>query len=246
MPLGFGMLSFQPAAYVGDERRWRENLHAVTPDQVWREIERGVGRTLPWQAMQFGDPRCNRTAAGWIVGARWVPLLDADDPRDLQVRDRFLARLGGMQIGDTPLPVLTVKLLRASLSNADSLTLAVGWARRATRRSGGLRALLRHRVRPMTFVMHVFMDAADVAPAWNLLEQGVLSDDPATRATQERLQACAYAMAHPEDGRVVPACVQHSVLDPEENVQLRTLLPLVEVSSRPPADNTVHEGVPTA
>jgi len=46
------------------------------------------------------------------------------------------------------------------------------------------------------------------------------------RATQERLQACSYAMAHPEDGTLVPACVQHSVLDPQENLRLQVLLPL--------------------
>jgi hypothetical protein len=245
LPLGFGMLSFQPAAYVGDERRWREDLRAITPDQVWREIERGAGRPLPWQALQFGDPRCNRTAVGWLVGARWVPLLEPSDPRDLRVRDRFLERLGGMQLGDTPWPTLAVKLLRATLCNADSFALALGWAGRATRRSGGLRELARNRVRPMTFVMHVFMDASDVAPAWNLLERGVVSDDPAVLATQERLQACAYAMAHPRDGRLVPACVQHSVLDPAENLQLRELLPLVEVGSRQPVGAT-DSGTPSA
>jgi hypothetical protein len=35
-------------------------------------------------------------------------------------------------------------------------------------------------------------------------------------------------MAHPETGQLVPACVQHSVLDPAENRRLRRLLPLVE------------------
>jgi hypothetical protein len=39
-------------------------------------------------------------------------------------------------------------------------------------------------------------------------------------------------MAHPENGTLVPACVQHSVLDPAENAQLRTLLPIVDVRSR--------------
>lgn len=33
-------------------------------------------------------------------------------------------------------------------------------------------------------------------------------------------------MAHPEDGTLVPACVQHCVLDPAENRELRALLPL--------------------
>ena len=36
------------------------------------------------------------------------------------------------------------------------------------------------------------------------------------------------AMAHPENGTLVPACVQHSVLEPGEDAGLRTLLPLVE------------------
>ena len=78
----------------------------------------------------------------------------------------------------------------------------------------------------MTFVMHSFMDASDVKPAWELLRRGELSDDPRIRATQERLQACSYAMAHPESDELVPACAQHSVLDPLENIELRRRLPL--------------------
>jgi len=45
------------------------------------------------------------------------------------------------------------------------------------------------------------------------------------RETQERLQACSYAMAHPDSDELVPACAQHSVLDPEENEVLQALLP---------------------
>jgi hypothetical protein len=33
-------------------------------------------------------------------------------------------------------------------------------------------------------------------------------------------------MAHHESGELVPACVQHSVLDPRENLRLQELLPL--------------------
>ena len=32
-------------------------------------------------------------------------------------------------------------------------------------------------------------------------------------------------MAHPEDGTLVPACAQHAVLDPQENLALAELLP---------------------
>lgn len=78
----------------------------------------------------------------------------------------------------------------------------------------------------MTFVMHSFMDAEDVKPAWEATQRGEVSTSPRVAETQERLAACMYAMADPETGEIVPACVQHSVLDPDENQTLRRLLPL--------------------
>lgn len=87
--------------------------------------------------------------------------------------------------------------------------------------------LLRHRrIRPLAFTMHSFMDAADVAPAWAGMQRGQTSDDQRIAATQQRLRACFYTMAHSETGELVPACVQHAVLDPAENAALRTLLPM--------------------
>ena len=234
VPLGFDMLSFQPAAFVGDERRWKEGYRDVTPDGVWAEVERGVGSPLPWQALQFGDPRCNRTAWGWLVDGRFVPLLNPDDLRDLAARDVFLARLGGLRVSGTPTALLVGRLLRAAAANPGAAPDALGWLRRAVARSGGVPVLLRRwrTVRPITFVMHSFMDAAEVKPAWELMERGVVAQDPAVRGVQERLGSCVYAMAHPEQGRTVPACVQHAVLDPEENARLRRLLPLAEVRQR--------------
>lgn len=84
-----------------------------------------------------------------------------------------------------------------------------------------------------TYVMHRFMDAADVRAAWQLMEDGVEAEDPDIRATQERLAACAYGMAHPEQDRVVPACVQHSVLDEGENRKLLQLLPRRRAGAAP-------------
>ncbi len=37
-------------------------------------------------------------------------------------------------------------------------------------------------------------------------------------------------MAHPESGTLVPACAQHSVLDPLENLRLAELLPVRSAS----------------
>jgi len=120
--------------------------------------------------------------------------------------------------------MLVVRTLRAIAEHPRVIPEGAAWTRRFVGRAGGIGAL-RRGVRPVTFVMHSFIDAADVGPAWDLLQRDEVSDDPRIRAAQERLQACTYAMGHPETGKVVPACVQHSVLDPGENRQLVELLP---------------------
>ena len=219
--MGFGMLSFQPAAFVGNPKRWRENFHAVTMEAVWAEIERGAGTRLPWQHLQMGDPRCNRSAYGVLAGGRWTPLLD---DRDLTFRDAFLDAFGGMDF-DRPPGILAVAVMRAVARRPRIVPAALGWATRFGRRAGP-RRLLTGRPRGMTFVVHAFIDADVVRPAWEALERGETAEDPAIRAAQERLQACSYAMAHPDQDRVVPACVQHAMLDPQENARLKRLLPL--------------------
>ena len=224
MRMGFGMASFQPAAYVGNPARWREDFRELSIDAVWEEIERGVGVRLPWRHLQTGDVRCNRTAYGILAAGRWTPLLDDEDPRDLAVRDLFLEVVGGMDF-DRPAGLLVLALVRLLARHPSGAGQAVGWAARLVRRAGPL-TLLRGRPRGMTFVVHAFMDAAVVRPAWEAMERGETATDPAVRAAQERLSACSYAMAHPEQGRLVPACVQHSVLDPPENLRLAQQLPM--------------------
>ncbi len=107
-----------------------------------------------------------------------------------------------------------------------------GWLGRELSEVGISRLVGHHRIRPITFVMHSFMDAADVTAAWQALQAGTASSDPRIFAAQQRLQACSYAMAHPETGQLVPARVQHSVLDPTENATLRHTLPLPTVRAR--------------
>ncbi len=239
LDMPFDMMSFQPAAYIGDDRRWKEDFSDVSIDAVWAQVEAGAGQTLPWRATQFGHPSCNRYTTGVQVDGRFTVALDPDDARDIAARDTLLAHAGGMVFGGTPWPVLTVKIVRAALRHPGDVAVAVGQLRRIIGRAGGIRLLLRaairRRVSFRTFVVHSFMDAEQVAPAWGLLQRGVMSDDASVRETQVRLQSCSYAMSHPDDGRLVPACVQHSVLDPAETRQLRDLLPLtpVEASSRP-------------
>jgi hypothetical protein len=229
--MGYGMFSFQPAAFVGDRRRWREDYRDVTGDQVWEQIERGVGGPLDYRVFEHGDVRCNRVAYGFWAGDRWYPVLDGGDPRDLAVRDAFFRYFGPVSFTGTPACELAIRIALITARHPTVLALAAGWAFRTVRRAG-VRRLLAHRVRPVSYVMHQFMDAADVRPAWELMRPGQPSSDPRIRATQERLAACHYAMAHPEDGTLVPACVQHSVLDPQENRDLRVLLPLPQVRAR--------------
>jgi hypothetical protein len=230
--MGYGMFSFQPAAFVGDERRWDGDYRDLTGDQVWSRIEAGAGSRLDYHVFEHGDVRCNRVAYGFWAGGRWFPFLDGDDRRDLAVRDAFFRYFGPVSFSGTAPPALAGTLARIVARHPVVIALATGWLARLIRRVGWRRLLLGGRIRPVTFVMHQFMDATDVGPAWEMMGRGEVAADPVLRATQERLAACHYAMAHPEDGTLVPACVQHCVLDPEENRQLRVLLPLPRVRER--------------
>jgi hypothetical protein len=228
--MGFRMLSFQPAAYIGNAARWKESYRQFSTDEVWRRIEAGAGARLHFNAEQVGDVRCNRTAHGLYAGERYCTLLDEDDPRDARALSDFIAAFGGMDFEDGSAGLRAVRAARAIARHPAVLRSGTPWALRLVRRLGGVRAIRRQPPQAMTYVMHAFMDARDVKPAWELLQAGQLSDDPQIRATQERLQACSYAMAHPESGTLVPACAQHAVLDPLENLRLQALLPVTRSS----------------
>ncbi|MBG6226630.1 hypothetical protein IWX63_003229 [Arthrobacter sp. CAN_A2] len=230
LSMPYDMLSFQPAAYIGDDRRWKEDFTSVGIDEVWQKIEEGAGQKIPWQGTQFGDPRCNRYTTGVLAHGRFAVLIDPEDPADLTARDTLLTHHGGMSFGGQNRGTLAVKVLRALILHPGDARILAGMGRRLIRRAGGIRALWRawrtQSVRIKTFVVHNFMDAEVVAPAWELMLQGQTSDEPAVREAQERLGACMYTMSHPETGQLVPACTQHSVLDPGANAELRRMLPL--------------------
>ncbi len=234
--LGYRMFSFQPAAYVGDEARWAPGYRELTDDDVWARIEDGAGARLPFRGLQFGDLRCNRVSWGAYVSDRYVPVIDDDDPRDLRARDRFFAAFPG-PIGYGPLPRRAARIARAVATRPAVAPAIAGWAARFVRRGGGVGGHWR-RIQPTTFVLHRFMDATATAAAWAHLEHGTPIDEPAVVEAVERLQACAYSMPHPETGQMVPACVQHGVLDPGETAQLVELLPHRPATSgnRPTSD----------
>ena len=237
LDMPFDMMSFQPAAFIGDDRRWKEDFQEVTIDAVWEQVEKGAGHKIPYAATQFGDPRCNRSTVGVRVDGTFAVLLDADEKKDIAARDRFLTHFGGMIFGDIPKHILTFKIIRAVAQHPGDVPPLLGLAGRVIKRAGGVRRMVgaarRGKLGFKTFVVHNFMDAAQVKPAWEMMEQGIVAVDPLLLETQERLGSCMYAMSHPEDGRLVPACVQHSVLDPIENIELRRLLPITSRGSTP-------------
>ena len=224
--MGFSMFSFQPAAFIGNRNRWKEEYRALEPDAIWARIERGAGARLHFRAEQVGDPRCNRTAHGLHVGERHVPVLDEDDARDARALTDYIEAFGGMDFDAPGRRLLAARAARAVARHPQVLASGSGWARRLVARAGGLRTLRREKISTITYVMHMFMDAAQVRPAWELMQRGERSTDPEILATQERLQACSYAMAHPESDMLVPACAQHAVFDPLENRLLQQLLPV--------------------
>ena len=163
------MMSFQPAALIGDERRWPKGHHGLGIDEVWARLEAGLGQRLPWEALQFGDRRCNRTAFGAMVGSRWVPLLDPASPADLAVRDLFLRHYGALDLDASHPGRTAATLMRAVARRPWDLLPALGWVARAVRRAGGPARLVRRLTAAgsssMTFVVHAFMDADLVTSA---------------------------------------------------------------------------------
>ncbi len=224
---GWRLFSFQPAAYIGNENRWREGFRELTSDVVWGEVESGVGGRLPYEGLHVGDTRCTRSTWGAWVGDTYVPLIDDRDERDLHTVASMLDAFPGNLIGNDRLTA-SARILRSLIDSPGALPVGARWLRRFIDRAGGVRTLVeaRSELRPMTFVMHQFIDAADSAAAWAHMQAGTEATEPKIKVAQERLQACAYVMGHPELGQSVPACVQHAVLDTAENRELSQILPL--------------------
>ena len=147
----------------------------------------------------------------------------------MRVRDEFFEMFGGMDF-DAP-PLLPPALL-AGVRPPSARAGARGRLGAALRAPGGRGCeLLGHAARPVTFVMHSFMDAAVVTPAWERMPRGERLAESRVARGPGAPAACLYPMAHPESDTLVPACAQHSVLDPEENRALARLLPLERVAS---------------
>ncbi len=107
---------------------------AIDPDEVWRAIEE-ARRRLHHRCLQYGDPRCNRTAYGGFAGGRHWSLLDEDDPRDAAALTSFLDAYGRMDFGASR-PLLALRLARGALGHPAVVTRMRGVAVRALGRMG--------------------------------------------------------------------------------------------------------------
>ena len=170
----WGMLSFQPAAFVGNPSRWKEDFAAVTMDDVWGEIERGVGTRLPWEHLQMGDPRCNRSAYGVLAGGRWTPLLDDRDRATCASATASSITSAGWTSSDPR--------SRSPWRWRASSPAGPPWSPRrpagppASSAAPASAACSPGGPRGLTFVVHAFMDAAVVRPAWEAMERGEIAD----------------------------------------------------------------------
>ena len=162
--MGFNLFSFQPAAYVGDERRWKEDYRTLDPDEVWRRIEEGAG-AAPALSDLPGRRRALQPDRLGLLPRR---------PLAQRARRRRPRGHGGAR--RVPGPLRRRAFQRADCASCcpasagsssptpiSSLSRPGGSGARCAA-SAACRQLLRHRIVPMTFVMHRFMHADDVDP----------------------------------------------------------------------------------
>ena len=230
-----GCCRSSPPRYVGDDRRWREEYRGRR-----REPGRGVGRRSSAAPAPGWTTGCSRTATCAATAPRTASTSgDAgcrSSTRTTPATSRSARRSSGpcaeSAFGGTPPALLVVKLLRLVAAQPRVLVdrARLGGAQRPAG-SGSRRCCVRASA-PVTFVMHQFMDAADVAPAWELMQRGQSAATTRGCARPRSGWPPATTRWAPETGTLVPACVQHGVLDPGENAALR----------RPAADADVRRG----
>ena len=143
---GWKLFSFQPAAYVGNESRWREGYRELTSDIVWSEVERGVGSRLPFEAIHVGDTRCTRSTWGAWVGDTYVPVVDDQDPADREFAATAIEAFPGNLITSDKFTAGT-RIARSVAATPRVVPEGARWARRFVDRSGGISSAWRD-VRP--------------------------------------------------------------------------------------------------
>ena len=191
----FRMLSFQPVADVG---RTRERT--TRGASVWREVERGAGRSLSPHTFLMGHPACNRLCLAFVVaiGSRIEVLEVARE--NAAIDSHFIDHLASGAFrhlyvdGARPTEVIGRVLGLLARSPEYALTFPAYSLYRLAGELEWLPAFLRAAargeasVRPFVFVVHDFMSRDELDS-----EEGL-----------ERLDACVFRV--PVDGEMVSMC----------------------------------------
>ena len=162
----FSLMSHQPAAFIGDVTRWNDEFRTIDSDYVWSKIEEGFGRPLPFRMLQMGDERCNRSVWGILVGDGYFPYLEEGDD---EFRDAYFT-VARIQFTNPAVGkfIPFLRLVRIILQRPlQRLVLLLRYLYLLIFVRIGLWNLMINirQTRPITIVMHNFMDAENVKQA---------------------------------------------------------------------------------
>ena len=207
----------QPAALAGGLPRAR------TSTTCGRRSSAGAAARLPWAHLQMGDPRCNRSAYGVRRRRALVRRCSTTATRATCAcatasSTRSAAWTSSARRGALALALARVLARRPSAAGAP----APGWALRFVRRVGPAAPADRPPARVDVRRARVH-GRRRRAPRLGGDASAASRGRP--RRSAPRRSACRPAPTRwpiPSEDRLVPACVQHSVLDPQENLALRS------------------------
>lgn len=191
----FRILSFQPQAVTGRTK----HDDGATADQVWQALEQAYGEPLNPHALRFGHADCNRIGMLISIETGKQPIrMQAVRPgkeMDRRFLDGLMRDFAGVTMNDAPVKEYVGKALGMLARKPWWLGIAAWYvARRSWQERRHIPAVLgaalrgKLRVRPFAFVVHAFMDRAELD----------------TAKGRERLDACVFRLS--VDGRMVPMC----------------------------------------
>jgi 7,8-dihydro-6-hydroxymethylpterin dimethyltransferase len=179
------LASFQPQAETGRGVLGRRPPR-ITPSSVIRQIERGAAASISFDTAHVGHSLCNRYAMAFVVNGRVYDMLD-----NTSLYELLLARTADRQFDRQNRRRAVKSFVGCLLHNPDIAFRGAGWlAGKLWQMKKDLIAG-RGLVNKLSFVVHNFMDAADL--------------------DVERLDACVF-MAATKDGPV-PMCLYNAMRD---------------------------------